>query len=130
MQLAVAAAVLDHVDRVPSGLADDVVYFVGAKLDQGANRHPAAAIVRAEKRPLHDFLAVPAALERHLVDGIHGQQPTGHVPRRHGNQHQVNAPAEPRGLVVARGRHGVSLALPVGAGWGEVRPGEVCSLIE
>ena len=60
MQLAVAAAVLHHVDRVPRRLADDRVDLVRAVLDERANGHPAAAVVGAEERPLQpQFVAKP-----------------------------------------------------------------------
>ncbi len=58
MQLAVAAAMLHHVDRVPSRLADDRVDLVRAVLDERADRHPAAAVVGAEKRPLQPQLVL------------------------------------------------------------------------
>src|SRR5688572_20268827 len=52
MILAVAAVVLHHVDGVPRGIELDLVDLVRAVLDERADGHPAAAIVRAEKWPL------------------------------------------------------------------------------
>ena len=79
MLLAVAADVLDHVDRVPAGLANHVVDGVGAVLDQGPHRGPAAAIVGAEKRsrlvPVGPSLVLEMLFEAPHIDPIDRQDP-------------------------------------------------------